>query len=629
MTFWRAAREIIERHDVTPRLEALRHATARRRRLEVQLAAAEARVPWTDRALFFHTTPDEARAAELERALARSAQHERQARVECAAALAICAETCPPIGVVSRVEAVVAELLGDPAIGRDHSAHRPSADVLDVIASDVLGRWAPGVDLGVMIESLHRLTDAAPRARIGPIAQDDRLGIAPMGAEELFARAAAELAHRGSLRSAREGFRWARRERARLLARLHELEAEVGFLDRLNPFDTPAETAREQQGAALRAQDERVWHAYEATDHAVVLALSQHPMIWLSLACRGASVALRALAPVRESVLGPDGAPQPIPSSYGRGIVLACLAEARRACVAGFGPLVHAIWPLQSSPRVTQAAPGGPYRAAGAPAPELPEFRKGETEDLAFVFSALEGAGLRHEVTMAVTHAMMAGVLETRRERAKERVTWTERLEFWSDSDAERASEAISARLGWHVTAMRFRAASALRLVGGAAVQHPLLRAGWTMVGLSRAIASLTTPSGRTAGPRPCPVLGKATATTKFTVVIESLSDYFGCISSREALVAVLRANLERAGAAPRRTPAATETREQLVAMLAATLEGTEFLTHLKRIEVLRPRIVAARGRAQEADEEVGFWDRVNLFSDTPEERRRDEAEAQ
>jgi hypothetical protein len=131
LTRWRV-QELLEERNV----RALEHAT-----LLQELAHAKHESPWWERAVF-GDVEDAARVRELTEATARAWEASAATQREAAAAVAGAANELLPIEIAARVEAIVADVLRDPRVGR-LACERETEIIaeLDALAVRVASVW--------------------------------------------------------------------------------------------------------------------------------------------------------------------------------------------------------------------------------------------------------------------------------------------------------------------------------------------------------------------------------------------------------------------------------------------------------------------------------------------------------
>lgn len=260
----------------------------------------------------------------------------------------------------------------------------------------------------------------------------------------------------------------------------------------------------------------------------------------------------------------------------------------------------------------------------GAVAREEPRPTKGATDESRQFFALLDGSGLRDELRAAVSHASMLGLLRRCGESVRARIGWLDRAAFWSSSADEAAEDALAERASFHALVLQHRAVSALGIVEGAAAQHALLD-----LGRSLATAHLTTPAIATLGgssgtSRHCPVFRREEVVAALDRAVARLCARYGTTADRGALVNAVCDHLRRAGGPLRPPEGAPQSPAEVALLLASRLQGTPFLETVETLAWAQPAASEARGQAAAAASAVSFWDKLNVFSDSPEEQRRD-----
>lgn len=623
------AQRLLDEHRVAELVAEVAEAEGEVWRRQRELARAAQGVSWWDRVAFWHDSDEEQQAEAADERLAQASARAAEARRRRDEAVRACAAQSPPIEAVFRIESALHRVLADPYVGRVAERGEVAAEQLDAAADDVLARWAPGTHVAETIDRLLSDDDLAAVGRsVERLATDPALGWAPMPPQELYARAAHELLTRGELAQARGQLDALHVRREQLGEAVESLEASIGVIDALIPGSiTREEIERDQHQARLSATEQAIVRAFEGAQHAVVQALSAHPVIWLALACRAAAAALRAVSPRYESVIGAHGELTQVPSAYCRAVALACLVEVRRACDAAFEGLAERIWPRAGdAPDPRRGADVGPYRLQGFIAREPPPLVKGSTAQSRALFEELEQGPLREVLSWAVAHATVLGIVEAARERSADRIDWMDRAVFWSDSDDQTKAEAYRRRVAWHRGLLRHRALEAVALVERSASAHPLLRIGRGIAATHAALARVRTLGGSSSSRRHCPAFDVEPARRQLAWTLDALTRHHGGHPDRDALVARIRARIELARAAIAPPAGEPSTLAELVDLLASQLQRTQFVRHVQTLEAERPAAEAARRRAAQMDAQVGLIDRLNIFTDSAEERARDDA---
>ncbi len=626
-----AARRLLDRERVAERVRAARAAEEAVEAKARELAAAERRIGWWDRAVFFHDTPDEAAADALREelaALGATAAEARRARDE---AVEACAEGAPAIGVVYRAEAAIGRLLSMSAVGRVAGSGDQEAAVFDRVGEQVFATWLPDVDLAAVAASLYRRDLAIPTAPPAALSTDARLVYAPIGAAELEARAAHHLVARGLLAEARQQEARAVDRVAPLRAELAELEAAVGIWDRVVPGDSFREMAVDEAQQRLETLERGAVSAAERGQLAVVQALtSAYPPLWVGLACLAVGAALRAVHTLEQPALQADGTLGARPAAQGRAVALACAAGLRRALDGAFDGLSERIAPRAAQPDEAASAQRGPYRAAQRPDADPKPAARGATAEGRRFFASLDEAALRDELGWAVVHATALGLIERTRAEADAEVSWVDRAIFWSDSDAEAEVGALSERIELQRELVRLRGYRALRRIADDAGQDPFLRVGRAIERAHLALGAVHTEAGRSSSPRSCPAHGKGEARAAIDAALTELCTSFGAARDGQRMIEDVCRQLTRGAtrSPPTEPPPAGTDYASLVARFAHALRGTSFADDVARLNAALPALQSARASATSADAQVRLIDRINIFTDSPAERARDHSQA-
>ncbi|MFO0553431.1 MAG: hypothetical protein U0271_33925 [Polyangiaceae bacterium] len=426
-------------------------------------AHAGLKVSRWDRAVFFHTTPDEAQLEALV-AAERAAEHALASAVAAFDAALRACWVYPPIEIVHRVEWAIGEVLSNRAVGRDVDANRAVADTLEGIADRVIALWAPNVDLAALAAQLN--DDAARRAAAqrdpGPPPLDANLGWALIDGAQLFARVARALEGSRAFADARARLdpEWAQYRAA--TAALESADARVTARDEL----TRGEGLHEGEARLRREASERAYASLcDVVDElrlAVVRAFGAHPVMRVHFALLGAASAARANA--------------------ARAILLACLVEVRRACEEAFVDIPNQVWP-RGREKLSGPPAHSPYRSQGASleesaAPEPVDARAAFRARLSF-FAAVEESRARTILTFAVASASVLGLLR-RHFRDVDLPVW-ERLLFDRDERREAERSHFFQRIAVHQGLLARHAEAAL------AETAPLVEEHHPLAGLNEA----------------------------------------------------------------------------------------------------------------------------------------------
>jgi hypothetical protein len=325
------ARELFSRERIAERIAAVREAEAQVQRCEAEHRAAEVQVPWWERAAFFHDTAREVAADEARGRLVAARARLGQARAEQDEAVRELGAEVPFVPLLFRIESIVSALVADGSIGRTLSSGTGAARELDSIADEVFALWAPGVDVSRLVARLRADEPNPDERALGPVATDDRRVWKPVDADECYQRTRQAALARGELARAREELGEATLERDRVRAHLVSLERQAGVFGRVIESGDHRRPLADAS-AALSIEEQRVFDAVDGIHLAVARAMCAHPPVWIGLAARAASAALRAVHDAFEWTVGSSGEFVRVPSAYMRAAVLrASSSYARRA----------------------------------------------------------------------------------------------------------------------------------------------------------------------------------------------------------------------------------------------------------------------------------------------------------
>jgi hypothetical protein len=170
----------------------------------------------------------------------------------------------------------------------------------------------------------------------------------------------------------------------------------------------------------------------------------------------------------------------------------------------------------------------------------------------------------------------------------------------------------------------------ALSVVSREAVGHH------AMVGLGHALAQATlvaehihTPGGSSASPRSCPAINKSETITAVNVVGSVMERFFFVRGGRGVWIDDVCRRIWAAQAAiVAPSPEAITRYEEIVDLLAAQLQMQDFVPLVQHVMNLRQHHAVATHNESEAAARVSLWDKVNFFSDTEDEKLRDQWQA-
>ncbi|HEY8380417.1 MAG TPA: hypothetical protein VIK91_28235, partial [Nannocystis sp.] len=298
-----------------------------------------------------------------------------------------------------------------------------------------------------------------------------------------------------------------------------------------------------------------------------------------------------------------------------------------RRSIAYRAPLLAALRRLQAVFATT--FPGIPRpeelaHPAGIAAPDLHDHPSARAFLLAAERSRLPQ--LRDEL---LAHAAMAG--QTARELAEvaERISLLDRLVFWSDTPDERAEDELVARkelnLAWTEKAWNDLLAEA-RAVG---CRVGPLAARDLAVTTAELIGKIHTDPGSSSFPKNCRVYGREEALAALQRLRELFLHFYGVPYPGSAL-------LPRAAEA---APVAVTVDpdpihgwrrlepDELYGFFAHCLAPTKFGAIYRRLAERQTELAGLRRVHSEVKEDISLWDRINIFTTTEAEAKRDALE--
>lgn len=618
------ARELLGAQGAEARVDTLKAARRRVVEIERDLARAEQRITWWERVVFFHQTPDEAKVKKLRAARDEARAASDAAKTAWVEAVAACAGYAP-IDVVFQIESIIDDVMMDPEVGRVPKANKKVAAALERVVARVRELWLPGLDLAAIVA---RLSDDEARrhaagAPAGPLTRDAALGFAPLGEDELFRRVAYAVETSGAFASARATLSRELQETESWMVHLENARAQVKWHDVLIPgtgerertvLSLEAEVARELMESA---------HALDELRLTVLRAFAAHPIAWLYFALLGATAALRAAKPRQLATLAADADVETVASGAARAVVLASLVEVRRACEVAFAGVPRQVWPRGRHESAPVPAADSPYRLAGRVVDQQIVVDLAE-EELAF-FHHLEGCHVRQALGQAVAVATVYGLASL--DLARLDIAWLDRLAVWSDTPEEEERDRLEARIDAYHQSLAHYGDYAVATVGQEALgHHAMVGLGHSLAAANVDAAKIRTNGGSSSSPMHCPTLNKGEAIASVDAVVGVMSRFFAVRGDRGTWIDDVCRRLWRAEApitAP--APDGITSYEQIVELLAARLYGSDFVPLVQRVLELRQQHSQATQAVQEVSARVSFWDKLNFFSDTPDETLRDQ----
>lgn len=570
-----------------------------------------------DRWMLFTDTPAEAQLKASKRRRREVERSLRHVQGWISRANAAIGEVCPPFAVSLRLRECVhlaytglvieGRLLR--RIGRDDDLREALGGLADLLRAT----YFPALDFAAL---RRRLADARACQELAALAEieapgDRRTGVAPLVGDAPLGRIAERLLDNGYIA--------ARSREDELMGRCRELAARhleaggaVSWWDRLNVFTrSPDELVRDQAAAELRGAQDALRRLHERQHALLHDAMRAYPPLDLYHGVVEALGIASQLTIEKEAGVAESGAVVQRPVIRMRPLLLAALRRLQRTLAAAF-PGVPS--PRELGVRVAPEEPG----LRGHPA--------------AAAFLARAGASRLARVRdETLAHAAMVGQVSRELDEVARRISLLDRLVFWSDTDDERAEDELAARagLGRGWTEAGWQALLGEARAIGAGIGP--LAARDAAVAAAQAIAEIHTDPGSSSFPKRCEVYGREAAIAALLALRGVFARIYGADGPGAALLA----------AAAAAAPAACEvyehpehgyeplTPEQLHGLLAASLAETDFAARYQALHAARGALQGARQVRASAEQQISLWDRINIFSTTEAEARRDGARAE
>ena len=593
-----------------------------------QWSEVRQRIPLWDRVVFFHDTEDEALASTLAEQLEdlEGRHHAAEWKVN-EAAVQIFAES-PPVEIAYRVEQVIFAVFNDTNVGLRGGADEPLAAELEDIAARIVDLWVPGFDTTVFGRVL---ADPATRVRAasmdpGPLREDATLGFASISPDELGIRAARALASE-AFNQAQAAVAKEASDHQQVAQHLEAAREQVSTFDRLSPGKGPAEQAVSALEKALESEYGEYVAAVETFHLLIEHAVTAFPPMGVYFAALGASGAIRSADPVAEGGITPDGGLGTRPGFAARAMILATLIPLRNALDEAFPGLGHLV--STRSSRRSGPHDAGPYREAPPSESDQAAVKAVSPDDA--VLDSLEGHGLRPVVMRGVSHASMLGSVARAFKGISGKIGWSDRLAVWSQSEDKFAEARLRERETWHRTMFHWVCSQGTHIVDGACRQSPRHALGLGLVAAHQAWSRISTQEGTSSSPMTCPAYGKREMLNALDYARSCIEHGFGPRGDRDYLVQAIVAHLHRAPVASpvhRGAPARVLGWEEIVAAIAESLRPHGFLPLHQRVTALRSEYAHLSHDALRARAAVSLWDKLNVFTDTPAEKLRDELQA-
>lgn len=566
---------------------------------ERRLAWAEGRISFWDRLNIFSDTEDESAAKSLRHELAGHQITLASTHKEAMRAIQALSEESPLFALGALVEQA-----GARALALTHPRQRAGAEaVLRHLQTRLIAHFVPSASLEELLASITEEVCQAAAAP-APLSADATLRYAPLDAPALLSIVARRLLDGGFFH-----------QQAQLSALVSQLDAAlsryqsaadaVSIWDKLLFFHTsPAERQRDQEEEQHRAAARALQAAQEALQHTVQEALATFPPLEVYLRALELSALVGALTLVKERALLPSGeiitrqvlAPRPL------------LLVAQRRMIEAW----------------RRAFPEVPLPSDFAPAPPPPE---GPRAQLLAEAAQLFSEQLTEVRALALRYAGLAGGLSRASALARARVSVWDRLAFWSDSDAEQAARILDGRLAWN----RFAAEQAWQdlLQHGQATCREIFayRLRESIVAAGVAAQQLSTDVGSSSSPKSCPVYHKQEALAPLETLRLALETLYHVRDTFVGLMDAVAAAppIEQIFGRDQRVGFRPLTHQQLVSGLAYALRETSFRERYAQARAASSSQEQTLAEKREVEATISFWDKLNFFTDTPEEQQRDE----
>ncbi|MEZ6183409.1 MAG: hypothetical protein R3F62_00170 [Planctomycetota bacterium] len=577
--------------------------------LSRELEEVEQRIPFWDRLLVFSTTPDEGaldpappdprRAAPGARGGGGRGRKPRAARAQ-----------CPPFALgleleralrTARKELEVAGVLFR-AVSRESLE-----ETLEAFARELRAAYAPDLDLR---ELLREVGDperrAAHAARASEVQLDPRAGYRPLSQRALLPLVAREVVDSG-LDADRQALIELGETRERLTRELAAAESAIGLLDRVNVLtDSPEERERNRLQAELHEAEAQLRTRYEQVQQHVLRALSAFPPLEVyqrALEVLGVS---SVLEPETTERLLADGHVGSVSRVQRRPLVYAALCRLHTAFARAFPGV-----PLRLQAAHTAIHDG--EEGADSPQAEL----------LAAAFARLETPGAHALRRRALEHAeLLGGVIQSERQTLA-RISTLDWLVFWSDTEDEARLRVLRGRRGFHAQSVDATYRDLLGLCREGVRDLPPFALRDATLAFLAAIKEIHTDGGSSSSPRSCSVYGRGEARDAIRQARRVFEQHYGLRGSRQELyraVAACEPPARQRPGGPFRPLG-----QQAVVELIAGGVGPDFAQRYDQVREQARQLRRLDGERQEVAEEISLWDRINVFSTTPEEQRNRE----
>jgi hypothetical protein len=226
-------------------------------------------------------------------------------------------------------------------------------------------------------------------------------------------------------------------------------------------------------------------------------------------------------------------------------------------------------------------------------------------------------------VEKCLVHASMKHSWSQTLLKVGDRVSWADKLAMWSNSPDEEMVFRARARRRWHERALAGEWDALLSTAQEAAMEQAPLRIRELAISAARNLKAVGTTS-------PCAVNEYRGKTLESLGVLrQSIGAAYGMHGSRSDLMGAVAARLGE-GENPEAPPLEEGAMRGLsyadvVEMAAAALAQTNYRDQYLVLTREMGAYDQAKSRVTAVKKDISFWDMVNVFTDTKEERERDD----
>lgn len=368
------------------------------------------------------------------------------------AQLAAAAADCPPLGVALGVAGLRGRFVRE-AIGVGNKVPKDFRDLARSLFDRIAATWAPGCDDEVIVERLSDPTAVRELASLPlpELAESDTLGYAPVELEALLRLSAHALAPQLEAlahTAHKEDAEWrAAAEDAR------KARAAVGL------FDRTSEALAQVLVATERKERYEGMNAFETMFEAIDTAADAYPPYKLRSALRPLLAEPKLPDTVRETLVDSrTGALTTIPTLFARAVVgraLARVVEVMEEVFPGLLGLASGE-PTDSDLAELARHAGGQARSPFREAHDATgdgERDPATSEDA--LFDAMDRVGVFRLLDQAVSHCAALGRLKLVESNARARVKVVDKLNVFTRSREQEIEASLASRRQWHSETLR------------------------------------------------------------------------------------------------------------------------------------------------------------------------------